>query len=212
MNNLIIRNEQEKDHRAVEEATREAFWNLYIPGCNEHYLVHCMRSIPDFIPELAFVAELDGKVVGSIFFTKSCIVDEKGMRHDTLTFGPVSVLPELHGQGIGTALIGHAKEAAIKMGHKAILIYGYPGYYKRHGFRHAKEFAISNPDGKYPLAHQVLELYEGALTDISGRAYESEDFKVDEAAAEEYDALFPPKEKKVTPAQKIFEETAASFL
>jgi len=212
MNKLLIRNEQEKDYRAVEEATREAFWNLYVPGCDEHYLVHLMRDSPDFLPELAFVAVLNEKVVGSIFFTKSHILDENGMRHDTITFGPVSVLPELHRQGIGSALIEHGRQAAIQRGYRAILIYGYPEYYKRFGFRHAKDFGISNPDGKYPLAHLSLELFEGALQGISGRAFESGVYDIDKNAAQEYDALFEAKIKLVTPSQKIFAETAAAFL
>lgn len=212
MENFIIRLEEKKDYRAVEEATREAFWNLYVPGCDEHYLVHIMRSSPDFIRELGFVAELNGRIVGSIFFIRSYIIDEAGARYDTITFGPVSVLPELHNQGIGSALINHAKEAAAKLGHRAILIHGYPGYYKRLGFRSAKEFGISNPDGKYPLAHQVLELYDGALNGISGRAYESEVYQFDGTAVPEFDAGFPPKKKEVTPSQKLFEETASTFL
>lgn len=212
MGNFIIRNEQPSDYRAVEEVTREAFWNLYVPGCDEHYLVHKIRDIPDFIRELSFVAELDGKIVGSIFFTKSWIIGDSGLRHDTITLGPVSVLPELHNKGIGRALIEYAKQAAAKLGHRAILLYGYPGYYKRLGFRHAKEFGISNPEGKYPLAHQVLELYDGALDGISGRACESEDFCTDEKAVAEFDASFHPKEKKVTPTQKVFAETSFAFL
>ena len=208
----MIRNEQPGDYRAVEEATREAFWNLYVPGCDEHYLVHKIRGIPDFIRELSFVAELNGKIVGSIFFTKSWVVGDDGLRHGTITLGPVSVLPELHNKGIGRALIEYAKQAAANLGHRAILLYGYPGYYKRLGFRHAKEFGISNPDGKYPLAHQVLELYEGALDGISGRACESGDFCTDEKAVAEFDASFHPKEKKVTPTQKIFAETLSAFL
>lgn len=212
MNNLVIRNEQEYDYRRVEEITREAFWNLYIPGCDEHYLVHIMRESADFIAELAFVAEQNGKLAGSIFFTKSYVVDRQGTRHDTVTFGPVSVLPQLHNRGIGTALINHAKNIAARQGHKAIFIYGYPGYYKRLGFRHAKEFDICNPEGKYPLAHMALELYEGALDGIAGTAYESDLFNVDEKEAAAYDALFEPKERKVLPSQKLFEETASQYL
>ena len=212
MNNVIIRNEEEHDYRAVEEATREAFWNLYVPGCNEHYLVHCIRKSPDFIADLAFVAELDAKVVGSIFFTKSFVVDETGKHHEMITLGPVSVIPQMHGQGIGSALIEHAKNAAREKGYRAIFLYGYPSYYAQHGFRHAKEFDISNSDGAYPFAHQVIELFENALSDITGKAFESNDFHVDEEAAAKYDASFAPKEKLVTPSQKAFEKVAMTFM
>lgn len=212
MDKLMIRNERAEDHRRVEEVTREAFWNLYVPGGVEHYLVHVIRESPDFIPELAFVAELDGAIAGSIFFTKSYIVDENGTRYDTITFGPVSVLPELHNQGIGAELINHALQVAQTMGYKAVLIHGYEGYYRRFGFRPAKEFGISNSEGKYPAAHLALELSPGALQGITGKAHESDALDIDEKKAEEYDKLFPPKEKRVMPSQKVFEQTASTFL
>lgn len=212
MDNLIIRNEQEKDHRAVEETTREAFWNQYVPGCDEHYLVHAIRKSPDFIPALAFVAELDGAIVGSIFFTKSCVVDEHGTKHDTITFGPVSVLPAWHNKGIGAKLIDHAIDIAKELGYKAILIYGYEGYYRRFGFRHAKEYCISNPDGKYPAAHMALELAPDALRSISGKAYESDVFEIDAQKAAAYDTLFPLKKKETTPSQKAFAKAVNTFL
>lgn len=212
MNQLIIRNERKEDQRIVEEITREAFWNLYVPGCDEHYLVHLLRQSSDYLPELSFVAELDGRIVGSIFFSKSYIIDKNGIRHEMVTFGPISVLPELHNQGIGRALIEYAKEAAVRQGYKAFIIYGFPGYYKRFGFRSAKDFGICSPEGKYPVAHMVLELYAGAMAGISGTAYESDLYDVDQKAAEQYDALFPPKEKYVTDSQKVFEETAGTYL
>lgn len=212
MDNLIIRNEQEEDRRAVEEVTREAFWNLYMPGANEHYLVHAIRNSPDFIPALAFVAELDGAIVGSIFFTKSWVVDVQGNRFDAITFGPVSVLPPLHNKGIGATLICHAIQIARELGYRAVLIYGYEGYYRRFGFRHAKEYGISNPQGKYPAAHLALELTPDALRHVSGKAYESSVFEIDDQEAEAYDALFPPKEKKVMPSQKVFEKAVKTFL
>lgn len=212
MDKLIIRLEQEKDYRRVEEITREAFWNLYVPGCDEHYLVHKIRTSSYFIPELAFVAELDGSVVGSIFFTKSYIVEDDGTKRETITFGPVSVLPELHGKGIGFQLINHAIEEATRLGYQAILIYGYESYYQRFGFRPAKEFGISDPEGRYPKAHLALELQEGALADVKGKAFEYLESLLDESELEEYEATFPPKEKKVTPSQKVFAETSQTFL
>lgn len=212
MDSLTIRNEREEDYRTVEEITRDAFWNQYVPGCDEHYLVHLIRVSPDFIPSLTFVAELDGRIVGSIFFTDSYILDDGGEKHDTITFGPVSVIPELQGKGVGAALIKHAIQAATALGHKAIFIYGYPEYYKRFGFCHAKDFGISNPEGKYPYAHLALELQQGALAQITGKAFESGVFEFDKDAAQEYDRQFSPKDKAVTPSQSLFEETLARFL
>ena len=86
---LTIRNENKADHKIVEEITRNAFYNLYIPGCVEHYLVHIMREHEDFIPELDFVAELDGQVIGNIMYTRAKLTDEQGMEKNILTFGPL---------------------------------------------------------------------------------------------------------------------------
>lgn len=102
---LIIRNEKESDHRIVEELTRKAFYNLYIPGCVEHYLVHHMRGHEDFIPELDFVAELDGQIIGNIMYTKAKLTDEQGVKKDILTFGPVCIAPEHQRKGFGKALM-----------------------------------------------------------------------------------------------------------
>ena len=75
---LKIRNETEADYKTVEELTRKAFYNMYVPGCVEHYLVHIMRNHEDFIRELDFVLELDGQVIGNIMYTKARLVDEEG--------------------------------------------------------------------------------------------------------------------------------------
>ena len=91
---IAIRKEREADHRAVEELTRRAFYNMYIPGCVEHYLVHIMRGHEDFISELDFVLELDGRIIENIMYTKARLADEAGEEKEILTFGPVSVAPE----------------------------------------------------------------------------------------------------------------------
>ena len=116
MNNLTIRLETEKDYRAVEELTREAFWNVYKPGADEHYYVHQMRNHPDFIPELALVLELDGKIVGNIMYTKAWLEDENGNRKEVLSFGPLCVAPEYQRQKLGKMLIEHSFDVARKNG------------------------------------------------------------------------------------------------
>ena len=131
---IIIRHEQEVDYRNVEELTREAFWNRYVPGCDEHYLVHSMRSMPAFLPDLDFVAEYHGNVIGNIMYTKATIFGDDGRQYPVLTFGPISVLPEYQGRGIGSKLIQHTKAIAKSLGYQAILIYGDPEFYKRVGF------------------------------------------------------------------------------
>ncbi len=210
--NIEIRREEEKDYRQVEELTREAFWNLYVPGCSEHLIVHHLRQSEDFVPELTFVTILDGRIVGSIVFTHSKIVSDSGIEHPTLTFGPVSVLPELQHQGIGTILINHAIKSAAATGHKAIVIFGYPEYYSRFGFRLAKDFQISTSEGKYHAAHQALELTPGSLDGISGRYFESAHFNTDPDELEIFDRSFPTKEKAEAESQKKFAEMLDAFL
>lgn len=210
--NFLIRREEEKDYRVVEELTREAFWNLYVQGCDEHYLVHIIRKSKDFIKELDFVAVLDGKIVGNIMFSKSHVEDEKGTKHETITFGPLSVLPEYQKKGVGKTLIEHAKEEAKKLGYKAILIFGNPAYYSKYSFKASKEFNISIPGGKYPAAFMVLGLYEDALDGVSGTFYGSKDFEMNPKDIEEFDKSFPHKEKKFEPSQKDFEKICSTFL
>ena len=91
MSTIMIRSEKETDYSVVEEITRKAFYNIYVPGATEHYLVHIMRQHEDFIPELDFVIELDGRVIGNIMYTKARLIDEAGTEKEILTFGPVSI-------------------------------------------------------------------------------------------------------------------------
>ena len=111
-----IRNEEKRDHQAVEELTRRAFYNLYVPGCVEHYLVHIMREHEDFIPELDFVLEEDGRIIGNIMYTKAKLVDETGREKEILTFGPVCVEPDLQRQGYGKQLMEHSFTKAVELG------------------------------------------------------------------------------------------------
>ena len=133
MNGLTIRLETEQDYRAVEELTREAFWNVYKPGADEHYFVHRMRNHPDFIPELAFVLEFDGKIIGNIMYTKAWLEDEDGNRKEILSFGPLCVAPEYQRQKLGKILIEHSFDAARKMGYDVNINFGNPGNYVSRG-------------------------------------------------------------------------------
>ncbi len=146
----------------------------------------------------------DGKIVGNIVYTHSKIIKEDGGEQSVVTFGPVSVLPEFQNQGIGGALIHHSIAKAKEMGIKAILIYGYPDYYKRFGFLGGKKFGISRSDGIFPKALQVLELFEGALRGINGKFIESAVFETNPEELEEFENLFTVKEKLETKSQEIF--------
>ncbi len=200
---ITIRNETETDYRAVEELTREAFWNLNFPGCSEHYLIHVLRSHADFIPELDLVAEADGKIVGSIIYSKSKLTDEKGNEKDILTFGPLSVSPEYQRKGIGKALIEHSFIKAAELGYDTVVIFGSPSNYISRGFKSCKKYNVSL-NGYFPTAMLVKELKENALDGRSWNFSESSAFDIDENAAEEFDKTFESKEKVYSKSQEEF--------
>lgn len=207
MKNLTIRLETEKDYRAVEELTREAFWNVYKPGADEHYYVHQMRQHPDFIPELAFVLELDDKIVGSIMYTRAWLEGENGTRKEILSFGPLCVAPEYQRQKFGKILIEHSFEAARKMEYDVNVIFGNPGNYISRGFVSCKKMNVSFvADGSFPTALLVCELVPNAL---GGKKWmyvpsTAADCCEDTAAVEAFDKTFPPKEKAWMPSQEEF--------
>ncbi len=193
---IIIRLEKPEDYRNVEELNREAFWNHFVPGGDEHYLVHTMRSHPDFVPELAFVAEKNGEIIGNIMYSRSVLRADTGREIPVLIIGPVAVTPRLQRMGLGKKLILHSLQAAREMGFAAVFLYGDPAYYSRHGFECTVKYKIRNADGVYPVAMQVLALQDHALDGMQGVLIESPVFLIDAEKAELFDANFPPKEKK----------------
>lgn len=210
MDALILRGAKPGDFRATEELTRAAFWNRYAPGCVEHYLLNILRGAPAFIPALDLVAELDGRVAGSIVYTKAQILPAGGCPYDVICFGPVAVRPECQNKGVGAALIRHSLARARALGHRAVFIYGDPGYYARFGFVAAEGYGIGSADGMYADALQALELVPGALAGIAGRFVEDAVFEIDEAAAQAFDEGFPPWELRAdTPSQQKFRALAS---
>lgn len=207
-----IRREIGEDQRRIEEITREAFWNLYIPGCIEHYLVHIMRNHEDFIPKLDFVALGDDELVGNIMFTRSWLVDEEGTNLEIATFGPVSVLPAHQRRGIGAALIRHSIEKAKEMGVAAIVIYGNPHNYCRYGFKSARDFNIANREGKHPYAMLALELREGTLDSHSWTYRDSDVFNFKVEDAEAFDTSFEAKERGFSWTQEEFSMSCRAFI
>ena len=193
---ITLRLETKEDHRAVEFITREAFWNLHNPGCDEHLIVHNMRGADVFVPELDFVACIGDRVVGNVMYTKARIVAEDGGETEVLCLGPLSVLPEFHGRGIGSMLVRHSVEAAKKAGHNSVFLFGHPGYYPRFGFRNAREFNIQTSWGANIDPFMWMELHEGALDGVSGKYFEPEVFKTEGKELEEFDKQFPFKEKR----------------
>lgn len=201
---IQIRNERETDYRSVEELTRRSFYNLYIPGCAEHYLVHVMRSHKDFLPELDFVLEKDGQVIGNIMYTKARLVDEAGAEKEILTFGPLCIAPEHQRRGYGKQLMEHSFKKAVELGYDAVVIFGDPNNYVGRGFQSCKKHNIHHENGSFPAAMLVKELKPGALDGRSWRYFDSPVMQVDEKAAERFDAGFAPMEKKHQASQETF--------
>lgn len=193
---MRIRRERQRDHRAAEELTREAFWNHYAPGADEHYLLHTMRTHPDFIPELDLVAEEKGVLVGQIAYTRAKIVGTDDREWPVLCFGPLSVRPDCQGKGVGTALVLHSLELARDLGHTAVCITGNPAYYGQLGFRAAERYDIRCANGKFMPALMAIELIPGALADKPGRFVESSVFEMDTGGFDAYDTTFPHREKE----------------
>ena len=205
--NTIIRNETPADYRKVENLVRESFWNVYKPGADEHYFVHRMRAHPDFIPELAFVLEADGEIIGSILYTKAWLEDESGNRKEILSFGPLCVAPRYQRQKLGKLLIEHSFEVARQMGYDVNIMFGNPGNYVSRGFVSCKRKNVSFVvPGNHPTALLVAELVPGALEDKHWMYLPSTaaDCCEDTAAVDAFDAAFPPKEKAWMPSQEEF--------
>ena len=199
-NDYIIRLETENDYREVENLAREAFWNHNRPGADEHYFIHVMRDHEDFLPELAFVIEKDGKIIANIMYTKAWLVDENGEEKTILTFGPLSVLPEYQRMGYGKALIEHSFAKAIEMGYDAVVHFGHPCNYIARGYKSCKKYNVCLDNGEggvYPTALLVKELTEGFFDGRKWFYRESTAAEPcnDVAAVEAFDAQFPPKEK-----------------
>lgn len=200
----IIRNERKEDYRAVEELTKKAFWNVNVPGCDEHYLVHVMRSHEDFISELDFVIEKDGCIIGNIMYTKAWLKDSDGTEKEILTFGPLSILPEYQRKGYGKALLEFSFEKAKEMRYGAIVIFGHPHNYVSRGFKSCKKYNVHLDNNVYPTAMLVLELEEGVLADKDWTYRESEAYCIKPEDAEEFDKQFPVMVKEYRPEHEEF--------
>ncbi len=205
-NNFIIRNETPDDYRAVENLTREAFWNLYREGCDEHYFVHIVRSHEDFIPELAFVLEKDGQIIGNVMYTKSRLIDEKGEEKEIVSFGPVCVHPDYQRQGLSRALLEHSFEKAKEMGYDAVVIFGNPANYVGRGFKSCRKYNVCLDGDYFPTPLLVKELKEGTLDGRRWYYHESSASAPcgDVEAVEKFDSTFTPKKKEWKPSQEEF--------
>ena len=198
--NILIRNETEKDYFEAESMTREAFWDVYKPGCDEHLLLHQLRNSGAFVPELCCLACDGDTIAGNIVYTKAVVRNEAG-EHLVLCMGPLSVLPVFQNKGIGSKLLNFTLGKAAELGYAAVVIFGNPAYYHRFGFRNAAEYGIQTSDGRNFDPFMVLDLRKDGLKEIHGRFFEDKAFAIDPHELEEFEKNFPPREKHVRPGQ-----------
>ena len=201
---ISFRLEEKKDYRTVENLIRESFWNVYRPGCSEHYVIHVLRNDPAFVNELDFVMELDGRLIGQNMFMRTVINADDGRDIPVLTMGPICITPELKRKGYGKQLLDHSLEKAADMGFGAVLFEGNIGFYGKSGFDYARNFGIRYhdlPEGADDSFFLCKELIPGYLSGITGIYQTPPGYYVDETEAEEFDKTFPPKVKLKLPGQ-----------
>ena len=204
MKDYIIRPEERKDRREVENLIRESFWNVYRPGCSEHYVIHVLRDDPAFVKELDFVMEQDGRLIGQNMFMKTVIEADNGRVIPVLTMGPICITPELKRQGYGKALLDYSLEKAAELGFGAVLFEGNIGFYGKCGFDYASKFGIRYhdlPEGADSSFFLCRELIPGYLDGITGVYQTPKGYYVSGDDVEEYDKDFPQKEKLKLPGQ-----------
>lgn len=196
--NILIRLEKQSEQREVETMVRESFWNVYRPGCLEHYVLHVLRKSPDFVPELNFVMEKDGKIIGQVVFVRAKILVDDGSELPIMTMGPICISPEYKRQGYGKILLDYALEKAKDYGANAVFFEGNIDFYGKSGFVFASSYGIryhglgADDDSSFFLGK---ELTKGYLAGITGEYATPSVYFVDEDEAEQFDKNFPPKKK-----------------
>ena len=202
--NFTIRLEKTEDHREVENLVRESFWNVYRPGCSEHYVIHVLRDDPAFMKGLDFVMEMDGELIGQNMFMKTVIEADDGRVVPVLTMGPIGILPELKRQGYGKALLDYSLEKATELGFGAVLFEGNIDFYGKSGFDYASKFGIRYhdlPEDADASFFLCKELVPGYLDGVTGVYQTPQGYYVDDADVDAFDKAFPPKEKLKLPGQ-----------
>ena len=203
-NGVKIRIENKGEYRQVENLIRESFWNVYRPGCSEHYVIHVLRDDPAFVKELDFVMEKDGALIGQNMFMKTVIEADDGRDIDVLTMGPICIAPELKRRGYGKILLDYSLEKAAELGFGAVLFEGNIDFYGKSGFSYARRFGIRYhdlPEGADDSFFLCRELIPGYLDDVTGVYQTPAGYYVDDAEVEEFDKSFPPKKKLKLPGQ-----------
>ena len=203
-NDYTIRQEKKEEHRAVENLIRESFWNVYRPGCSEHYVIHVLRDDPAFVKELDFVMEKDGALIGQNMSMRTIINADDGRTIPVLTMGPIGITPELKRQEYGKKLLDYSLAQATTMGFGAVLFEGNIGFYGKSGFDYARNFGIRYhdlPEGADDSFFLCKELIPGYLDGITGVYQTPQGYYVDDEDVEAFDRGFPPKQKLKLPGQ-----------
>ena len=203
-NDYTIRLEKQEDYRETENLVREAFWNIYRPGCSEHYVIHVLRDDPAFVKELDFVMEQNGRLIGQNMFMKTVIEADDGRDVSVLTMGPIGITPSLKRKGYGKILLDYSLEKAAELGFGAVLFEGNIRFYGKSGFDYASRFGIryhdlpEDADSSFFLCR---ELIPGYLDGITGVYQTPQGYYVDDKDVEEFDRAFPQKVKLKLPGQ-----------
>ena len=204
INDCVIRLEKIEDCAQVENLVRESFWNVYRPGCSEHYVIHTLRDDPAFVKELDFVMEKDGRIIGQNMFMKTVINADDGRIVPVLTMGPICIEPSLKRKGYGKKLLDYSLDEAQKLGFGAVLFEGNIAFYGKSGFGYASEFGIRYhdlPEDADSSFFLCKELISGYLDGVTGVYQTPQGYYVDDNDVEEFDKAFPPKEKLKLPGQ-----------
>ncbi|MCI5829153.1 MAG: N-acetyltransferase [Spirochaetia bacterium] len=203
-NDVTIRLEKQSEYKEVENLVRESFWNVYRPGCSEHYVLHTLRNNPAFVKELDFVMEKDGQLIGQNVFVKTVIKTDAGKDIEVLTMDPICITPELKRKGYGKILLDYSLEKAVGLGYGAVLFEGNIGFYGKSGFDYASKFGIKYhdlPEDADSSFFLCRELKPGFLNGITGVYQTPQGYYVSDAEVEEFDKQFPAKEKLKLPGQ-----------
>lgn len=205
-NDYIIRLETPTDHAETETLVRESFWNVYRPGCLEHYVLHCLRNDKDFVPELDFVMEKNNRIIGQVVFMRACINADDGREISIMTMGPICIANDLKRKGYGKILLDYSLEKAKEMGAGALCFEGNIDFYGKSGFTYASEYGIryhglpKDADASFFLCKELIPDY---LNGVTGEYSPPHGYLVDENEAEKFDAQFPYKQKLKMPGQLV---------
>ena len=203
-NDCTFRLEKQEDYRAVENLVRESFWNIYRPGCSEHYVIHVLRDDPAFVKELDFIMKRNGQLIGQNMFMRTVIDADDGREIPVLTMGPIGITPELQRRGYGKRLLDYSLDKAVAMGFGAVLFEGNIDFYGKSGFDYARNFGIRYhdlPEDADDSFFLCRELIPGYLSSVTGVYRTPQGYYVSDEDVEEFDRSFPPKVKLKLPGQ-----------